>query len=365
MGLLARYRRPWSVLVLALLAAPMLTQPLTPVQSVSQGEARTLRPAPDLPRSLPQWLALPRALDGFLSDHFGLRETLVHANALLHYALISPTDVRVVYGRDRWLFLNGDAMLQQSMGLLLRRAEIDKFADFAAALRDNLHRQRIAFLVAFPPNSSTVIRARLPAWAALRPAVVEYDLMLRALAIRGVPAVDLRPVLINADAAAPVYRRTDTHWNKRGALLAYNAVVAGLGRSDWTIDPPRVLQGTRSTPGGDLARMLGVEADVSETEPAVDLSLYSPTPLKTTAIDTQQRETGGAVTETGRDGPTVLVLGDSFTEYFWTDYFGLHVGRYAWMHHELCGFVPSVLAAQHPDIVILAPTERVMFCWNQ
>ena len=94
---------------------------------------------------------------------------------------------------------------------------------------------------------------------------MEYDLMLRALAVRDVPAVDLRPVLINADAAAPVYRRTDTHWNNRGALLAYNAVVAGLGRPDWAIDPPRVLRGTMSTPGGDLARMLGVEADVIET----------------------------------------------------------------------------------------------------
>jgi alginate O-acetyltransferase complex protein AlgJ len=365
MGLLARHRRPWSLLVLALLALPMLLQALTPGESVSPGEARTLRSAPELPHSWRQWLALPRALDGFLSDHFGLRETLVHANARLRYALVSPTDGHVVYGRGNWLFLNGDAMLQQSMGLLLRQAEIGKFADFAAALRDELRQKNIAFIVTVPPNSSTIIRARLPRWAAVRPVISEYDLMLQALAARNVPVVDLRPPLLEADAAAPVYRRTDTHWNTLGALLAYNALVAGLDRPGWSIDPQRVTRGTTKTPGGDLARMLGVAADVAEAEPAIDLSPYSPTLLKTTAIDTQQRETGGAVTETSRAGPTVLVLGDSFTEHFWTDYFGLHVGRFVWMHHELCGFLPSVLAAQHPHVVVLAPTERFMFCWNK
>jgi hypothetical protein len=365
MGLLARYRRPWSVLVLALLAAPMLVQAFMPHETVSQGEARKLRPAPELPGSLREWLALPRALDGFLSDHFGLRETLVRANALLRYAMVSPTDGHVIYGRRKWLFLNGDAMLQQSMGLLLRQAEIDKFADFVAALHDKLRQQKIPFIVAVPPNSSTIIRARLPRWAAVKPVISEYDLMLRALAERHVPAVDLRPALLATNAGVPVYRHTDTHWNALGALLAYNAVVAALDRPGWSIDPRLVTRRTIQTPGGDLARMLGVAADIGEVEPAIDLAPYAPTPLKTTAIDTQQRETGGAVTATGRAGPTVLVLGDSFTEYFWTDYFGLHVGRYAWMHHELCGFVPSVLAAQHPDIVILAPAERFMFCWNK
>jgi hypothetical protein len=33
------------------------------------------------------------------------------------------------------------------------------------------------------------------------------------------------------------------------------------------------------------------------------------------------------------------------------------------MHHEYCGFVQNLVEEYHPDIVILAPTERVMFCW--
>jgi hypothetical protein len=203
----------------------------------------------------------------------------------------------------------------------------------------------------------------LPVWAAEPPAISEYDLMMQALAARQVPALDLRPALRGANAVRPAYRRTDTHWTKLGALAAYNAVVQALARPDWSIDAARVFQGFEFVPGGDLARMLGVSADVGDIDARIDLAAYAPPPLATAAFDTG-RERGGHLTTTGRAGPTVLVLGDSFTEHYWTDYFGLYASRYVWFHHEFCGFDPARIEALHPDIVILAPTERQMFCWN-
>ena len=57
--------------------------------------------------------------------------------------------------------------------------------------------------------------------AAEKPAMSEYDLMMKALAARGVAATDLRPPLLAANSIHPTYRRTDTHWNRYGALVAY------------------------------------------------------------------------------------------------------------------------------------------------
>jgi alginate O-acetyltransferase complex protein AlgJ len=364
MSLLARYRRNWIFVIVALLATPMLVQLFEPRVTVSEREARTLASKPDVPKTLSEWRQYPRAFDRFLSDHFGLRDALVRVNGLIRYAVVSPADLRVVYGRGRWLFFNGDGMLQQSMGLLRRERDIKAFADFAAHYRDRLARKKITFLVAVPPNSATIVRDRLPRWAAATPVTTEYDLMMRALASRNVKVVDLRPALSAADVAQHTYLRTDTHWTSRGALVGYNAVVAALGHSDWTIDPNLVVRGQVKTSGGDLARMLGVSADVSDVDATVDLAPYAPRPLQVTPIDTHQRETGGSVTQTGRQGSTVLILGDSFTEHYWRDYFALHVARYVWIHHELCGFVPEVADTFTPDVVILAPTERFMFCWN-
>lgn len=361
MPLLARYRRPWSLIVLGLLAAPMLVQLVQSRDTVSEGEARALSPAPALPRSWQQWRALPRDLEQFLADHFGLRIELVRAHGLLRYAVLLPTDLRVVIGRDQWLFLNGDGTIEQATGRLLRAAAIAEFAERAANLQARLVARNARFLVAIPPNGATVNRARLPAWAAQTPAVSEYDLMMKALAARGVAAVDLRPPLLAANSLHPVYRRTDTHWNRLGALIAYNAVVAALRLPDWAIDPDRVLRGFAPVPGGDLARLLAVAADVTDEEAQIDLSSYSPPPAEASRIETQF-ESGGDLIETGRDGPTVLVLGDSFTRGFWQDYFSLHARRYVWMHHEQCGFVQRLVESYEPDVVILAPTERRMFC---
>jgi hypothetical protein len=361
MGLLERQRRPWIVILLCLLAVPMLVQVAGPRETVSGEEARMFSPLPVLPRSLDEWIALPHDLDRFLSDHFGLRAQLVRAHGLLRYAVLLPTDLRVIVGRDKWLFLNGDGTIEQATGHLLREAAIAKFADRAKLLQARLNAGNARFLIAIPPNSPTINRSRLPAWAAEKPPVSEYDLMMKALASRGVAATDLRFPLLAANSIHPTYRRTDTHWNRFGALIAYNAVVEALSEPGWVIDPDRVFRGFETVPGGDLARLLAVSADVTDEEARIDLSSYRPPVPRVSKIDTQS-ESGGDLIETGRDGPTVLVLGDSFTQGFWQDYFSLHVSRYVWIHHEQCGFAVRVVEALHPDVVILAPTERQMFC---
>lgn len=362
--LLSRYRRPWCLIGLCLLATPMAVQISTVPEAASDVEARMLSPAPALPRSLATWRALPHELDRYAADHFGLRTELIRAHGALRYAVTLPTDLRVIIGRDNWLFLNGDGTIEQATGRLLREAAIEKFADRAAALQTRLKARNTRLLVAIPPNGSTINRFRLPAWAADKPAVSEYDLMMKALAARGVAAVDLRPPLLAANSVKPTYRRTDTHWNRYGALVAYNAVAEALREPGWVIDPDRVVRGFETVPGGDLARLLAVSADVVDEDARIDLSSYGAREVTVQGIDTQF-ESGGDLIETGRSGPTVLVIGDSFTRGFWQDYFSLHAGKYAWMHHELCGFAISVVERTAPDIVILSPAERQMFCFGK
>jgi hypothetical protein len=359
MGLLTNYRRYWGLLWLAVLAVPLLVQVLQPAATSSPEEARILSAAPAWPRTVRDWFALPRQLDRFLADHFGLRTEMVRAHARLRYAAELPSDLRVIIGRDNWLFLNGDGTIEQATGKVLREAEIARFADRAAALRAQLAGKGARLLLAIPPNGPTVNRARLPAWAAEAPLVTEYDLMMRALSARGVDAVDLRAPLLAA--GPPVYRRTDTHWNRFGALVGYNAVVGALGKPDWRIDPARVLRAFVPVEGGDLARLLALSGDLADEDAEIDLAPYGAQPVTIAPFETQF-ESGGDLIETGREGPTVLVIGDSFTRGFWQDYFALHARRYVWMHHEQCGFKQSAIDAAKPDIVILAPTERQMFC---
>lgn len=360
MGLLARHRRPLGLMLIAALAVPATIQAFAPAALDSAMEARMLAPLPSWPHARADWTALPRRLDQFLADHFGLRSEMVRLHGRLRYAVDLPSDLRVVMGRDNWLFLAGDATIDQATGAVLRADHVAAFADRAAALRAHLAARGATLLVAIAPNSPTINRTQLPAWAAAVPAVTEYDLMMRALAERGVAAVDLRAPLSAAKALGPIYRRTDTHWNRLGALVAYNAVVRAAGHADWVLEPANVLRGFETVEGGDLARLLAVADAITDEDARIDLSAYGTLP-PAVPFETQY-ESGGDLVESGHDGPVVMVIGDSFTRGFWQDYFALHAGRYMWLHHELCGFKLSVLDAHAPQLVILAPVERQMFC---
>jgi len=78
---------------------------------------------------------------------------------------------------------------------------------------------------------------------------------------------------------------------------------------------------------GLLARLLAVSTDLTDEEARIDLSAYGPKPPAPMPVATQFEE-GGDLIETGRDGPAVVVIGDSFTRGYWQDYFALHAGRY-------------------------------------
>jgi hypothetical protein len=96
---------------------------------------------------------------------------------------------------------------------------------------------------------------------------------------------------------------------------AHKKVIEALRQPGWTVDPTRVLRGFEPVPGGDLARRLAVSNSVTDEDAVIDLSPYRSTPQVTKPIDTQF-ESGGDLVATGRDGPTVLVIGDSFTRGF-------------------------------------------------
>ena len=335
MGLLARSRRLWIVVFVGLLWLPMLGQALLPPASQSEAEARVLEPLPALPASQNGLTRFPRLLDQFLADHFGFRDQLIQANALVRHQLKSPTNVSVLYGKDGFFFYLEHATLEQSLGLVVREKPIERLADALARLHDELHRRNIKFLFTSPPNNSTINANHLPDWLKPSRGPTEYDLMLRLLAARGVPTLDLRPALRAESSALATYFQTDTHWNFLGALIARNEIARAIGHPDWMMDVGRVFRGMRRTYGErDLPRLLGLRGFPEEQDAVVDVSSY-----------------------TNADGPNVLVIGDSFTNMFFPAIWR-NGGRATFVHHPGCRFDADEVMKHGPEIVIVSIVER-------
>jgi hypothetical protein len=335
MPLMARYRRAWAGLFIALLWLPMLGQVITTPEHISMSEVRALRQRPDLAMSRQDWSSFPNAMDEFLADHFGFREELIQANAFLRYELSSPISRDVLFGRNGFLFYLGGKAVQQTMGMVIPEKNFTKFVDVIAALYEGLATRKIQFLFTSPPNNSTINRRHLPRWASMVPAATEYDLVLAMLAAHGIPALDLRPALTRANAQNPVYERTDTHWNDFGALVARNEIVVALGHPEWLIDIGHALRGYETVKGGDMARFLGVDSFVHDKRPIIDVSSYAPV-----------------------SNPALVIVGDSFSEPLrrvWG-----HGSRLVVVEALTCKATLDMILVNRPSIVVFAPNERYL-----
>jgi alginate O-acetyltransferase complex protein AlgJ len=196
------------------LTLPLVVGNLSPeTRTTSAEESRKLAAVPEFPNDLTAWLELPARVDAYVHDHFGLRSSMIHAEAQLNQRLLRSGNSQALYAHNGWMFYrykpDGD-MLRQSAGLLRREDQVAYTADLPAAMKAELSSHGTTLLVAPPPNSSTIYEEQLPAWARGNGRRTEYDLFLHDLAIRRVTAVDLRAPLRNAKVQGPIYFMHDT-----------------------------------------------------------------------------------------------------------------------------------------------------------
>lgn len=359
MGMLAKRRQIWAMLAAPLLVVPMIWGIVLPEPPTDTAQA--VIAWPDRAGQLPK---LPRMIDAWLNLNFGLRAELVHANSVLRFLLKSPTSTNVTYGTKGTLYLTTEAIFEQSMGQRMRVAQVDRLADIALQIQREIAPYGGRIVVAAPPNSQTINKDTLPRWARVGNIRTEYDLLRDAVRERGVPFADLRSMLLAEKEKNEVYLRTDTHWNEHAMLLGYNQLMSTVGLDAWKVDLAKIERGFyRTKQGGDLARMLGVQKETSDLQMQVSLDAYKPRPTVITQLARlgalpryMEVHKGGPA-----DGPTVLVIGDSFT-YHMDKLFMLHAERLLWMHHDQCGFDWKFIEELKPDLVVLAPTERSAFC---
>ncbi len=348
-----RYSAIPALLILAMPLVVGIIWPDSPAAILREG--RTLAPAPQIPESSAAWLALPKQIDAYLRDHFGLRHTLIRAHKDLTKPMLGLGGSNsVLVGRNGHLFYLGDDAVRQSAGVLFREERVSQTVAVLAQMNVALASHGIKFLVAVPPNAPTIYGDDLPRWAQNHGRRSEYDLMLDELTARGVKAIDLRPAERQARSRGATFFMHDTHWTPRGALAAFNTIVEADDRSDWRLNPKSSLSEPRSRRDGDLARMLGVEGLIERAEdltlPSAQETLLSANPFR------------DYVATSDKPGPTIMLFGDSFTAALFDRMLLSHAGRVIWLEHHRCGFDWTAIGRFHPDEVWWMPNERFLIC---
>jgi alginate O-acetyltransferase complex protein AlgJ len=350
-GMLRRYRRFFAVAAFLVLATPLVAGLVYPDGAASiLMEGRTPAPAPRAPVDSADWVRFPKQTDAYLQDHIGLRQALLRAHRELSKPLFGS--YKVLMGRGGRMFFLGNEMVLQSAGLIMRDQAVAQTTDLLARMNDELRARGIRFLVAPPPNASSVYGDDLPVRAQNAGRPIEYDLLLASLAAKGVRAVDLRPPVKAARAGGSVFYMHDTHWTFRGALAAFNAIVEADSHPDWRLDPSAALGPPVVRKGGDMVRALGLSDEISEYTESLTLPYGRRIPLP----DDDFIETFD------KPGPKILIFGDSLTLDFFPPMLLQHAGSVIWIHHEYCGFDWRVVDELRPDEVWWMPGERILPC---
>lgn len=225
----------------------------------TQGENRRLAVFPDF-TALPveKW---PQAFETYFNDHFGFRNTLIRRYVRMMRKI--GRDDKVIYGSDGWLYFNDDAIIKDFLGYRMPDAgELQRRFERMVSRRTRLKRENIEYLVVIAPNKATIYPEYLPVQIVQSKGKTNRECLLEYISGRfDENLLDLAPLLRRAKPGGVLYSKTDTHWNARGAYIAYAHIVEGLHRL--LPDLPAViglsaLEASTSEYTGDLARMTGV-----------------------------------------------------------------------------------------------------------
>ncbi len=321
----------------------------------AEAENRVLAPWPTLDGT---WDAVGRFGNRFghwFEDHFGFRGRLIRWYGISRYFWlgVSPSPT-VVIGKDGWLFYMEDGGLDDYTNEQpMTETELGQWRKMIVRANDWCRARGITYLFTVPPDKYTIYPQYFPATIKQLSPVSRTDQLMTATHDTGA-VLDVRQVVLARSQGERLFHVTDTHWNERGAFLAYQQIMDALHARVPAVPPARPRtdfeETSRLLDGRDLAGMIGLKRLLREE----DLRLVSKTPHKYIVTDPAGGyATGGngrIITEIpGSALPRAVVFRDSFASAL-APLISEHFSRvvYLWQND----FDAAVVEHEHPDVVL-------------
>lgn len=363
--------RSYSIILifcfLITIATPLIGTLLSDEKGISEQEKRRLAPFPKIEWTWKAILALPKALEPYYNDHFFLRSQLVAADSFLRMKLFrrSPTFV-VLAGHDDWLFTIADWALHDYLGInKLNESDSQAWKRVLAQRRQWTAQWGGHYLLAVAPNKMMVYPEQLPKRIRSNGGTTALDSLNDFLtgSSEAQSVLDLRSVMLREKPAHQLYFKNDTHWNSRGAYVAYRDIMARL--EQWhpglpVVDRNRLTSQTEEFLDGDLALAMGLKGILGES--GETLSITEPCATEEKLLITPLIEENSQPLKSGcpQAAPLrVLVIGDSFIdslEHYLSESFQEVLYERELEFNEMKDFI----RAYRPDLILHIHVGRFM-----
>jgi alginate O-acetyltransferase complex protein AlgJ len=303
-------------------------------------------------RSALDW---PSGLDLWFQDHFGYRSTLVRWYGESRYfgLQVSPS-AQVVRGQDGWLYYGDDGGLDDfTNDNLLPPGEIENWRQTILRARDWCRAHGIAYVFTIAPDKPVIYPEYFDDHVRQLTPLSRTDQLFTAMSDTGV-VVDVRQAVLAGKSQDRLFHKTDTHWNDRGAFLAYQQIIDAVHRQLPSVPHARDRSAFNATSrmlsGRDLASMIGLKRVLGEEDlqllPKKGRGYVVVEPPGTYATAGE----GRIVTEIpGSTLPRAVVFRDSFASLL-APFLSEHFSRvvYLWQNN----FDADEVLKEHADVVI-------------
>ena len=192
-------------------------------------------------------------LGSWFTDHFAFRQDMVTAQARAKTGLLgeSPQE-SVISGTNGWLYYGETLNDYMEKGTMSER-QIFNAAHTVRLMQEQCETDGQKFVFAVAPNKNSLYPDNMPKMYKKSGSPKNWDRLVPVLKEEGVCWCDLMNTFRSTKEV--LYHKTDSHWNNKGALLAYNKILdtAGIQHNDFKNIPCSV---SHSAFSGDLETML-------------------------------------------------------------------------------------------------------------
>ncbi len=242
----------------------------------------------------------------YFADHIALRNQMIFADAKIQTGLFSESNVSgVIYGENDWLYYSStlDDYLGRSP---MSERDLFNLSHNISIIQEYLDERKIDFVFTVPPNKNTLYDDNMPYYYNTELEFEHNAVRLENyLAEQKINYISLFDLFREQDEV--LYLKRDSHWNMKGACLAYNSIMDSLSikHTDYSGTEPTV----EKTANGDLNKML--YSFYGELE---DNYSYNLPQNYTYTNDVKGVEDGWIITENKKGTGTLLMFRDSFAD---------------------------------------------------
>lgn len=284
----------------------------------------------------------------YFNDHVALRNQMIFIDAKIQTKLFSESNVSgVVYGENDWLYYS--STLDDYLGRnQMSERELYNLSHNISIIQDYLEERKIDFVFTVPPNKNTLYDENMPYHSTDRVDAKHNAIRLEPyFADSEINYINLFDLFNNEDET--LYLLRDSHWNMKGACLAYNSIMDFLEISyfDYSETTPVIENNT----DGDLNRMLYSFYGEKEDNFSYNLPMNYSYKNEVKGV-----EDGWIITENENGKGTLLMFRDSFADTlipFFSNEF-----KTAYYSKGLPNALERYIEDDKPDCVVMEKVER-------